>query len=796
MENNNSNWIWTKEWDNQCKDKPVFVLFRKKIILENEPQNTKFEISADSRYKLYINERFVEAGPAKGDSKVWYKDTVNIKTYLKKGVNIIAVIVLRFPYDSYIGNQSIMTTMIPGLYINGEITDAAGQILQITGDDTWECKIDLSREIVPEANEFAPLHIYEKVHLDADIYGWMQAEFQNDLWKPAVPYPKGQIRPADSPGNLEDRRIPFMRRKKGRFKEVLRVEGAEQNLASWTAFIRGNGSVIIPPHSHVSAELHAGEEMTAYYSLFLKKGTHSKITILQSESYVKNELSQDGMPKKEDRMDYLNGHLEGFQDIYYPLGNANEREVYSPFWFRTFRFVKLTIQTEEESLILEDIEYEETGYPLDIKTSISTSDPTLEQIWDMSQRTLQRCMHETYEDCPFYEQLQYAMDSRAEMLFTYNAAADDRLARQCLDDFCRSQRYDGLLYSAYPNKKPNVIPTFSIFYILMLHDHMMYFGDKELIRDHMPAVERILRFFEKHIGEKGLVLKTGDRHGEGKFWSFIDWVPEWKGGGVPNAIVNGSITIESLYYILGLMRASELASYIGKKEQAEEYLMSADCVRHSVRNLCIGKNGMIQDGPGIEEYSQHCQVIGILTDTLLQEEGKSALQRTLDHKESYAQCTVSNALYLFEALAKTGLYQRTNECWDIWRKMRKNHMTTCAEAESYARSDCHAWGAIALYEMPAVILGVKPAAPGYAKVNICPTPGYLTYAKGEVITPRGRIFVEWKKEDKQITIHYSVPEDVVADVAVHIRGEECTSGYGQRQKGKTVSEEIFEYRLK
>lgn len=767
MKNNNSNWIWTGEWDHQYYEKPVFVLFRKKIVLQNEPEKAKLEISADSRYKLFINEAFVEAGPAKGDSEIWYKDSVDIKKYLKKGINIAAVVVLRFPYGSYNGNQSIMTTMIPGLYVNGEITDSAGQVLQITGDDSWKCKIDLSREIIPEAEGFAPLHIYEEVHPDADTYGWMQAGFPADFWASAVPYKRGQIRETVSPGNLAARAIPFMRRKKGRFKEVIKVDGLGREAGVWTTFIRGEGAIVIPPYSQVSVELHAGEEMTAYYYLYLRKGRDAKITILQSESYVKNEISKDGMPKKEDRLDYVNGHLEGFQDIYYPSGNENEQEVYSPFWFRTFRFIKLTIQTGEDALILEDIEFEETGYPLDIKTSVTTSDSSLEAIWDISRRTLQRCMHETYVDCPFYEQLQYAMDSRAQILFTYQAAADDRLARQCMDDFRRSQRYDGLLYSAYPNMKPNVIPTFSIFYILMLHDHMMYFGDKELIQNHMPAVDGILRFFEKHIGPNGLVCKTGDRHGEGKFWSFIDWVPTWKGGGVPNAIVKGSITIESLYYILGLIRASELAEYIGKKEQAENYLISADSVRYAVRKHCIGENGMIQDGPGIDEYSQHCQVIGILTDTLLIEDGRNALLKTLDHKEDYAQCTVSNTLYLFEALAKTGLYERTDECWDIWRKMLDNHMTTCAEAEAYARSDCHAWGAIALYEMPAVILGVKPAAPGYAKVKICPTPGYLTYAKGEVITPKGRIFVEWEKENGKIIVNYSVPEGMAADVITY-----------------------------
>jgi len=35
-----------------------------------------------------------------------------------------------------------------------------------------------------------------------------------------------------------------------------------------------------------------------------------------------------------------------------------------------------------------------------------------------------------------------------------------------------------------------------------------------------------------------------------------------------------------------------------------------------------------------------------------------------------------------------------------------------------ARSDCHAWGSLILYEVPAVMLGVRPAKPGYAAVEV------------------------------------------------------------------------------
>lgn len=75
------------------------------------------------------------------------------------------------------------------------------------------------------------------------------------------------------------------------------------------------------------------------------------------------------------------------------------------------------------------------------------------------------------------------------------------------------------------------------------------------------------------------------------------------------------------------------------------------------------------------------------------------------------------------------------------------------------RSDCHGWGSVVLYELPAVVLGVRPTKPGFEEVKIAPNPGYLTYAKGQVATPKGIIEVEWEKEEcGEISVSYHVPE--------------------------------------
>lgn len=149
----------------------------------------------------------------------------------------------------------------------------------------------------------------------------------------------------------------------------------------------------------------------------------------------------------------------------------------------------------------------------------------------------------------------------------------------------------------------------------------------------------------------------------------------------------------------------------------------------------------------------------MLTGTLTPAEGQRALLCSLQDKR-FTKCTVAMSYYLFRALEETGLYAHTDRCWDIWRRMLQNGCTTCVEAESYARSECHAWGALALYELPSVVLGVRPAAPGYEKIRVRPCPGYLHKASGTVHTPHGDVRVAWELKSDRLDLHIDASADV------------------------------------
>lgn len=755
-----SGWIWSPEWTKEDERQPRLVCFRKKIDLDQIPEHLELMLSADTRYRFYVNGYLVSVGPQRGDLLEWYYDLVDIAPYLKAGANALAAEVLRYPNESLNGNYGMIRTETPGFFLR----EKDGPF---SADDTFRVKINTGYEIVPESPGFSPLHIYEEVQGDREFQAFLNPQFDDSTWTPASVYPYIKVSAHTAPGNLKMRNVPQMVQTDARFEKICVVKESKYDKDQWCRFLSGNHPLEIPADTTEIIELTAGEEMTGYLQLLMAGGAGSQIEILQSESYYQELPTRYTRGIKKDRTDNKYGTLAGYTDTYLPggFGTAEKPEIYEPFYFRTFRFIRLTIHTKE-ALSLLDFRYRKTEYPLEIGTHVRTSDPSLSQIYELCERTLKRCMLDTYVDCPFYEQLQYAMDARNEILFTYAISNDDRLAKSCMNAFKNSARNDGLTEASFPRTTRGVIPSFSIYYIGMLYDHMMYFGDREFLKDHVGVMDGVLRYFERNLNADGLVGKIGGpQFNVGHYWSFIDWTPQWnEDGGVPAATHKGALTMESLLYLLGLQYAAAVVKFLDRKALGNEYENRAEAIKLAIRKNCTGRDGLLKDGPEAEEYSAHCQVFAVLTDVVTPEDGARLLNTVLSDKQKFAPCSVAMSWYLFRALEKAGLYEKVDEEWDVWREMLRNHCTTCVEDPVTSRSECHGWGAVALYELPAAVLGIKPAAPGFSKIFIHPSCGNLDWAKGEVITSRGLIKAEWKKDVLgNVDCSYELPEGVTVE---------------------------------
>lgn len=120
-----SPWIWHRDWVDIGPDTAgAFLHFRKHLSLTDTPSTPlRVNITADTRYKFYINTHLVHFGPVKGDENRWFYDTVDIQPFLKQGENHIAVYVLRFFHATKYAS-SFARMPIGGLYLRTIDRDA------------------------------------------------------------------------------------------------------------------------------------------------------------------------------------------------------------------------------------------------------------------------------------------------------------------------------------------------------------------------------------------------------------------------------------------------------------------------------------------------------------------------------------------------------------------------------------------------------------------------------------------------------------------------------------------------
>ena len=167
---------------------------------------------------------------------------------------------------------------------------------------------------------------------------------------------------------------------------------------------------------------------------------------------------------------------------------------------------------------------------------------------------------------------------------------------------------------------------------------------------------------------------------------------------------------------------------------------------------------MFRNTPCRNDYSEHTTLWAILSGAFTGEDAHALMQRTID--ADVDRCTFSMNHFMFRALEISGHYGHADRVLDGWRKMLDMHCTTWCENPGEPRSECHGWSSAPAYEFSAVILGVKPASPGFDTVTVKPYIETLDWAKGEVPTPHGKIYVEWHKENGKLSLDVSLPEGV------------------------------------
>jgi len=750
-------WIWRTD---DMIPKKQSVLFRHSFLYTGE-KPASIDISASSRYKLYVNGSYICSGPQKGSRFCQYYDTLDITKWLHSGNNVIGVHVQYYPNDYYksmtfgSGPVSVVNASRGGLWI-------ASDTLPITTDSRGECCVDEGYYFV-EAMESKYAGDMEKRDGRQSIGDWMQPEYSAAGWQKAV-----ELCPADThrmggvlyEWQLQPRNIPMLFEKKIKPVGISRQTGID-----FTPLLKGE-TVKIPPHSQIYVDLDMGELVNAYVNLPLwSSEAGSCVTLEYSESY--RTVNPGGRAVKAIR-DQAGELLCGETDSYIAFAGA---QTYEPFCIRTFRYLRLKIVTEDASVVLEMPDIRLTGYPLCEEGTFRAEDPRLNQMWNISARTLRRCMLDTYVDCPYYEQMQYIMDTMIEALLTFQISRDDKLVRRAIEDFHSSQRPDGMIQCNAPASFAQIIPVFALYYADLLYYHYLYYGDKALLKKYLPTMMGILRYFSERIDPvTGLLSGTG-------YWSFVDWVETWRPNhGSPVADPDEPLYIYSHIFVYALGRTAYMLEQIGWNCAAEEYTMLRTELIQRLKQQTRAENGYYRICANEQVPCQHSQLWAVLSGCATGEEAKVLMRRCMTDPQ-LLQCSYSMSFYLFRAMEAAGIYDEITDKWKPWEDMMELHLTTWMEDAVSQRSDCHGWSAIPMYDLIAVVLGLRPAKPGYQEITVCPHGLELGSMEATAATCRGPVHIRRtvteQKDGHHVSLYLSLPEEI--PVHIHVAGSKRAS---------------------
>ncbi|RYE19926.1 MAG: alpha-rhamnosidase, partial [Sphingobacteriales bacterium] len=475
-------------------------------------------------------------------------------------------------------------------------------------------------------------------------------------------------------------------------------------------------------------------------------------------------------PVKNNRNEVDGKYLIGRKDSVLSAGVSGQS--YTPFSWRTYRYLQVCITTKDDALTIEDIYGTFTGYPFKMNATLQADNPELQKIMEIGWRTARLNAFETYMDCPYYEQLQYIGDSRIQAMVSLYNSGDDRLVRNALNNMNNSRQPEGITLSRHPSKTPQYIPTFSLWYLGMLHDYWMYGKDETFVKDKLPGERQVLSFFRKYQQEDGSLKNT-------PYWMFTDWVgaKDWHIGAGPRG-KDGTSAMLDLQLLWAYQVAADIESKIGMKEYAALYLSYADQLKTTIRNKYWNSNREIfADRAEKDLYSQHTNTLAILTGMLEKDEMQS-VANTLLTDNTLAPASIYFKYYLHQALVKAGLGNNYTKWLDVWRENIKLGMTTWGETSKVdtTRSDCHAWGASPNIEFFRTVLGIDSDAPGFAKVKIEPHLGELKKISGTMPHPAGTIAVNYAFVANKWKMLISLPQNVTGTFVWNGRSHPLTGG--------------------
>ncbi|HZO88597.1 MAG TPA: alpha-L-rhamnosidase C-terminal domain-containing protein [Chthonomonadaceae bacterium] len=707
-------WIWA---DSTADNQTVYL--RGTISIPRKPESAALYVTADNFYTLFINGQQVdETRSDPKDDFVWsHVHRLDVTRYLAPGKNVIAL----------------------------RATNAGGPAGAIA-----RLELDGKPALLTGANW--------KVSTEAPPADWTAPTFDDSAWKPATVLAPVTGGPWSSqlqgwPGYLASA-PPYLAHLPMRPVEVLDLhEGAGK--------LEGTETLTRPETARLAVHL-APSGSSDPPSLVLDFGKELSGRIEITAEGPATVLVGTG----ESREEAINAPWGGV----HRLELANGSKAATPY--SAFRYAKLTFvpgpgaqQTQAITSVLCDHLY----YPVQYKGAFACSDNLLTRIWYTGAYTAHLCMQDDIWDAPKRDRARWMGDLHVSGEVINNVFADTFLMEQTMRRL-REDAQGGQPAAESPRAHVNGIPGYSCAWIAGLADFHRHIGDYDYLNKQHDLLISMLEYLRGELDNRGVFA---NKRGA---WPFVDWSPDFNGDSPLARAATHLFLVKAVREAVFLLNemgdpanASKYAAWASElTEAAQQYLADPNTHTFSDRRQ---ENAMaIYSGVATPEQTR------AIYDTVLKPGSPAWNIVATPYYNNYVIFAMSMAGHTAETLQVLRDYwggmlaEGATTFWEGYDpRWEKNNFHAHLQADNgtgYFVSLCHGWSAGPTNWLTERVLGVRPTGGGFTKAEIVPELGDLTWAEGDVPTPRGILHVRAEKTGASMTLHLTLPRGVTALVGL------------------------------
>ncbi|MCH2115065.1 MAG: alpha-L-rhamnosidase N-terminal domain-containing protein [Pirellulales bacterium] len=648
--------------------------------MDRIPSSATVQVSADSRYRLYVNGTSVAFGPVRSYQHRQCVDVHDVTDLLQVGDNVIGVLVYQPGYSHY----SYVHREKSGLWLMLEVD----QQPLLCSDSAWTASRDPSYSsngkrisIYGAGQEICDLRLRE---------AWLESEFDDQAWEAA----SVSARQGEGPW-LALQTAPL----KNLVETVEHSQRVAVRLAPYVAHADPHEEIRSAFLSKMALDAPAVELSSAVlpavaqdrvllicYALTHSQAGSARLVFRGARGGEKGLVSYlekacDGRLILSDPSTYCQMRMT---DRFELAPGLNTVEPFTP---RGGRFVLLGIVGPTSSDLSLQFEFVNRRYPLVLQNEAMPTDAALQPIAQMCWRTLQSCALDGMVDCPWREQAVWVGDSVITAAIIAELCGEPRLLKHMLRLAADGATPDGLMPGVVVHQsESNVVLAYSFAWVEGLANYLKLTGDTDFVLENWDVLVTMLDRFQDDLTTDGLLRAQPARR------QFLDWAE--LPGTEPSCLYN-------LRYLYALQIASALAGQFDRADDAQRWHGWAHSLKASIRKMFF-RQGIWYDDPCGASRSQHIGAFLTLTGVVSKAEAgrllREAVARSLEDRDN-ALVLMSPYMhyYLFLALEQLGrsgdILRVVTYRWTRWLEQGARTTWENWEVDFPDGSQCHGWSA-------------------------------------------------------------------------------------------------------